>query len=151
MAIWIDGDACPREVKDIVFRAGIKQQHQINFIANSYHRLPSSPWIKTYQVNKEPDAADLHIIEHIAPGDLLITSDIPLASEALKNGAKVISPRGDKFSEENIASKLATRDLMEELRQSGEVRSGPPAFSPQDKKKFADLFSAYMSTRKPKQ
>ena len=109
MAIWIDGDACPREVKDIVFRAGIKQQHQINFIANSYHRLPSSPWIKTYQVNKDPDAADLHIIEHIAPGDLLITSDIPLASEALKNGANSI--QDDDNNIDSLKEKLQQAHL----------------------------------------
>ena len=148
MAIWIDGDACPREVKDIVFRGGVKHHLQINYIANSYHRVPQSKWIKTYQVEKELDAADLHIIAHIEAGDLLITSDIPLASEALKKGALVTSPRGDRFSDENIASKLATRNLMEELRQSGEVRSGPSSFTAKDKKKFADLFSAYLSKKK---
>ena len=116
MIIWIDGDSCPKEIKEIVYKTAIRKNLKLNYIANSYHRIPQNQLFSLVIVDRSPDSADQHIIDNLDTGDIVITSDIPLAYEAVLKKASVISPRGEGFTESNIREKLATRDLMQELR-----------------------------------
>lgn len=138
MIIWIDGDACPNEIKDIVYRASIKKQIKLNYIANSYQRIPKNSLFSLVIVERSPDAADQYILDNLKQGDIVITADIPLASEALKKGAPAINPKGIAYTESNIREKLAMRNLMEELRSAGTISGGPKPLDNKDKTNFAN-------------
>ena len=146
MEIWIDGDACPREVKTIVFKASQRTKTKVNYIANSLHRnLPVSPLVQVLVVSGLFDAADSHILDNLSDKDLVITGDIPLAYEAIKRHAVVITPRGELLTTESIGEKIALRNLREELRQGGLIRGGPQAFNEKDKKNFAQIFDKILT------
>lgn len=132
MKIWIDADACPNVVKEILFRASQRTKTSLTLVANQYIPKPKSPLITAIQVKQGFDEADNYIVEHLDPNDIVITADIPLASDAIDKGAVVINPRGELYTEENIKQRLSTRDLMEELRSCGEVSGGPSAYSQKD-------------------
>ena len=130
MHIWVDADACPVVIKDILFRAAQRWQVPVTLVANQPLSTPPSPLIRAVQVPRGFDVADAHIVERAAPGDLVITADIPLAAEVLEKGAMALNPRGERYSPETIRERLAVRDMMEELRASGVDTGGPRSFSP---------------------
>ena len=138
MKIWVDADACPVVIRDILCRAAVKRQIETTFVANQAVRLPPSPWLKSLQVPKGFDVADDEIASRAAEGDLVITADIPLASEVLAKGSFVITPRGEQYTRNNIKQRLQMRDFMETMRSSGEHTGGPPPLNQADRKHFAD-------------
>ncbi len=145
MHIWVDADACPAVIKDILYRAAQRWQLPLTLVANQMLRTPPSPWIRAVQVPRGFDVADAHIAQHAAAGDLVITGDIPLAADVLAKGAMAINPRGERYSPETIRERLAMRDMMEELRASGVDTGGPAAFSQADRKAFANQLDALLA------
>ena len=138
MQILVDADACPVVIRDILYRAAQKRGIKLTLFANQSFQIPASPLISLYQVAKGPDMADHEIAARIVAGDLVITADIPLASEVLEKGALVITPRGERYTENNIRQRLQMRDFMETMRSSGQHTSGPSALSLADRKHFSD-------------
>ncbi len=137
MKIWVDADACPKTVKDLVFRASARLGLPVCLVANRPLALPDSPLITMTQVPTGSDVADAHIVRHVAPGDLVITADIPLAAQVVARGAMALDPRGEAYTVETVGERLAVRDLMEELRWAGVATGGPAAYSPADRQRFA--------------
>lgn len=138
--IWIDADACPKMVKEIVFKAAFKKNLVVILVANSYIDAPKSPLIKCVQVDKGADVADFYIVEHANKKDLIITADIPLADLIVKKGALAINPRGELYTEQNIRERLSLRDFMHNLRSSGIETGGPAPLGQKDKQAFANAF-----------
>jgi uncharacterized protein YaiI (UPF0178 family) len=138
MHIWVDADACPGVIKEILFRASARTGIHMTLVANRPVRVPPAPQIKLLHVGAGFDAADDEIVKRMAPGDLVITGDIPLAAEVIKKGGHPISPRGELYSGDNINARLAMRDLMDTLRSSGMDTGGPASFSHSDRKAFAN-------------
>ena len=136
--IWVDADACPNVIKEILFRAADRQRRKVTLVANHPLKRPPSPWIEFLQVPKGFDVADTTIEERCAPGDLVVTQDIPLADAVITLGATALSPRGVLFTRENIRERLNMRDFMETMRASGIEMSQPPVLSNQDRQKFAN-------------
>ena len=138
MKIWVDADACPVAIKEILFRAADRIKIELTLVANHAMRIPDSSYIKSLQVMSGFDVADNEIVKRMVPGDLVVTSDIPLAAEVIEKGGRALSPRGELYSTENIRARLNMRDFMETLRSSGVNTGGPPALSQNDRKAFAD-------------
>ena len=145
MNIWVDADACPAVIKDILYRAAERLKIQMTLVANKALRTPPSPYIKTLQVPRGIDVADSHIVKEVAPGDLVITADIPLASDVIAKGARALNPRGELYSPENIQERLALRNYLDELRGTGERTGGPAALDNTDRKRFADQLDKLLS------
>ncbi|CUJ61939.1 YaiI/YqxD family protein [Achromobacter kerstersii] len=145
MHIWVDADACPGVIKDILFRASQRWQVPLTLVANQMLFTPPSPLIRAVQVPRGFDVADAHIVERAEPGDLVITGDIPLAAEVLEKGAMALNARGERYSPETIRERLAVRDMMEELRASGVDTGGPPSFSQADRKAFANQLDSLLA------
>jgi uncharacterized protein YaiI (UPF0178 family) len=143
--IWVDADACPAVIKDILYRAAERLKIQMTLVANKALRTPPSPYIKTLQVPRGIDVADSHIVKEVAPGDLVITADIPLASDVIAKGARALNPRGELYSPENIQERLALRNYLDELRGTGERTGGPAALDNTDRKRFADQLDKLLS------
>lgn len=140
MNIWVDADACPKPVKEILYRAANRLGGTgiaVTLIANQQLTVPRSPHIRAVQVPKGFDVADNEIVRRLAAGDLVITSDIPLAAEAIAKGAKVLTPRGEPYDKHSIAAALTVRNFMDTLRSSGVETGGPSAFSASDQHEFA--------------
>lgn len=153
MKIWIDADAAPRDVKDIVFRAALRLQIPTVMVANQRLSLPANnPHVSAVWVQGGPDVADRHIAEHAAPGDVAITADIPLAAILVEKGLVVIDPRGEQYSEENVSERLSVRDFMDSLRGSGVETGGAKPYGAREKQAFAAaldrLVSAAIKTAK---
>lgn len=138
MNIWIDADACPSPIKEILYRVANRKAIYTTLIANQRLTIPFSPYIKTLQVEKGFDIADNKIIELVKTNDLVITSDIPLASDVLNKGAFVLTPRGEKYTLDTIKERLTMRDFMETMRASGIQSKGPTMFTNKDREKFAN-------------
>jgi uncharacterized protein YaiI (UPF0178 family) len=147
MKIWVDADACPVVIKDILFRAAERTKIQTTLIANHAMRIPPSQYISLYQVTKGFDVADDEIVKRLESGDLVISSDIPLAAEAIEKGATVLSPRGELYTAANIKARLTMRDFMDTLRSSGVDTGGPPAMNQNDRKTFADQLDKLLNQR----
>jgi len=145
MSIWVDADACPKPIKEILFRAAIRTQTELTLVANQMLTVPKSPWIRSVQVPKGFDVADNEIVNRLAAGDLVITADIPLASEVIAKGAKVITPRGETYDTGSIAAALTMRNFMDTLRSSGVETGGPAAFSASDQREFAQRLDRYLT------
>ena len=145
VAVWIDGDACPRAIKDVVFRAAIRREVQTTLIANHAMQVPRSPFIQRRQVAAGFDEADNAILEAIVAGDIVITADVPFADEAIARGATAINPRGIEYTAENIKDHRARRDLREELRSFGEVSGGPPPFGKNEVQQFSNVFDRLLT------
>ena len=145
MRIWVDGDACPAVVKDILFRAAERTRVPLTLVANKLLRVPPSPYIKAVQVPHGFDVADDHIVQQIAAGDLVITADIPLASQVIERGAHALNPRGEFYSVENIRERLAMRNFLDEMRSAGLATSGPAAFSHSDRQAFANQLDRFLA------
>ena len=138
MRIWVDADACPGGIRDILFRAADRLRIALTLVANKPLRTPPSPWIRAIQVPAGFDAADERIAGEVMAGDLVITADIPLAAAVIDRGGLVLDPRGERLTGENIGERLALRGFMDELRSSGVQTGGPAPFSARDQKAFAD-------------
>jgi uncharacterized protein YaiI (UPF0178 family) len=136
--IWVDADACPQVIKDIVFRAAERAQVVTTLVANRALRTPRSPYIRTLRVARGFDGADQRIVEQVQPGDLVVTADIPLAAAVIGRGAVALDPRGDFYSEDNVQERLAVRNLMQGLRAGGELVGGPAPLGPADRHRFAN-------------
>lgn len=137
MKIWVDADACPVVIKEILFRAAIRAEITTTLVANQFLRTPASAFIKTMQVASGFDVADNHIVVEMEAGDLIITADIPLAAQVVEKGGIALNPRGELYTDANIKERLAMRNLMEELRSNGVDISGPNAFNQGDRQAFA--------------
>jgi uncharacterized protein YaiI (UPF0178 family) len=145
MKIWVDADACPGAVKDIVITAAVKRKVEAVFVANKKLTIPESPYLSFQLVNAGPDEADFLIANQSEPGDLVITQDIPLAHSLVMEGVSAISPRGVVFSEDNVGERLSVRDLMTELRDTGTMTGGPKPFSDKEKRAFASAFDSQLT------
>jgi uncharacterized protein YaiI (UPF0178 family) len=143
--IWIDADACPRAVKEVVFRASLRLKLQVTLVANSYMAMPKSSLITFIKVEKGADIADMHIVENVGTSDLVITADIPLAALVVEKGATAINPRGEQYTEENVRERLSMRDFMQNLRDSGVETGGPAPFGPKDKERFANSINRILT------
>ena len=137
MTIWVDADACPGVIKDILFRAAERTGVATVLVANQLLRVPPSPYIRALQVPAGFDVADNHIAQQAQPGDIVVTADIPLASQVVAKGALALNPRGELYSDATIREALALRNFMTELRDSGVQTGGPAAFSQRDRANFA--------------
>ena len=146
MKIWVDADACPVVAREILFRAAARTGVQLTLVANQPMNAPRSDNISTLQVPRGFDVADDEIVKRLEAGDLVITSDIPLAAEALAKGGHVLSPRGEQFTKENIGAKLNMRDFMDTMRSSGvEMGGGPSAYGQRDKQEFANNLDRFLT------
>ncbi len=143
--IWIDGDACPKAIKEIVFKASTRLTIKVVFVANSYQLIPHRELIELVVVGKGFDAADQYIIDQVEVQDLVITADIPLAAEVLEKKAIALNPRGEIYSAGNIKSILSMRNFMKDLRDAGTITGGPAAFGPKDVSSFADSLNKLLS------
>lgn len=138
MKIWVDADACPVVIKEILYRAAKRTEIVTTFVANKVFRLPRSPFLKFLKVDSGFDKADNEIVKRVNTGDLVITGDIPLASEVIEKGCTALNPRGTLYSRDNIKSRLYMRDFMATLRSSGIETGGPSPMSQKDRQKFAN-------------
>ncbi|MDQ3265441.1 MAG: YaiI/YqxD family protein [Myxococcota bacterium] len=145
MKIWVDADACPGPVKEIILRAAERLAVPAVFVANKAISLPRSELFSTVQVGKGLDVADAYVSAQAVRGDLAVTQDIPLASALVKKGVVVMDVRGQPFTEENIDERLSVRNFMQELREGGVMTGGPAGFGPQDKQRFAATFDRELS------
>lgn len=147
MRIWIDADACPKPVKEIVFRASMRTKTPVVLVANKAIAIPLTGYISIIQVSAGFDMADARILEEMKKGDLLITADVPLADSFLEKGGLAINPRGELYTPDNIKDRLATRDLMADLRDSGLVLGGPKSFGTKEAHAFANSLDALLTAR----
>lgn len=153
MQIWIDADACPRPVKELIFRTSDRLELAVCLVANCPLSAPPSPRIRVVQVRTGSDVADSYIVQHVSAGDLVVTADIPLAALVVARGATALDPRGEVHTADTIGERLAVRDLLEELRWAGVATGGPAAYSAADRQRFAQSLDRLLSRRQapPKQ
>lgn len=147
MRLWIDADACPRPVRDLICRAAERKQLAAVFVSNGALTVPRSPLLSTVRVKPGLDVADQHIAANAEKGDLAITADIPLAAELVRKGVRVIDPRGETLDEDNVSERLAVRDLMKELRDAGTVTGGPSSFGAREAQAFANALDRALNQR----
>ncbi|HEY5645637.1 MAG TPA: YaiI/YqxD family protein [Pseudomonadales bacterium] len=145
LTIWVDADACPRAVKDVLFRAADRRAVRLVLVANQFLRKPPSPHVSVVQVTAGFDVADQTIVERMQPGDLVITADIPLADEVITGGGTALSPRGMLYTRENIKDHLSRRDMLDELRGTGVITGGPPALDKRDVQSFANALDRFLT------
>jgi uncharacterized protein len=145
--IWVDADACPGVIKEILYRAAERMQIPMTLVANQPLRTPRSPFIRTLQVLGGFDVADNEIAKRIEAGDLVITADIPLASDVIARGAHALDPRGELYTPDNIRERLQMRNFMDGLRASGVETGGPRTFDHADRKRFADQLDRFLGAR----
>jgi uncharacterized protein YaiI (UPF0178 family) len=146
MKMWVDADACPVVVKEILYRAADRTGVQLTLVANQALSTPPSPNINSIQVERGFDVADDEIVKRLAAGDLVITSDIPLAAEVIEKGGHALSPRGEMHTTENIGARLNMRDFLDTMRSSGvDTSGGPAAFSQRDKQEFANNLDRFLA------
>ncbi|WP_024890417.1 YaiI/YqxD family protein [Luteimonas huabeiensis] len=143
--IWVDADACPGAVKDILFRAAERARVAVVLVANQWLRTPPSRYVRALQVQGGYDAADDAIVERVRAGDLVVTQDIPLAARVLERGADAIDPRGGRYSTDDIAERLSMRGFMEELRGAGVQTGGPAALHARDRQAFAGQLDRWLA------
>lgn len=145
MHIWVDADACPKAIKEILFKAAQRTQFPLTLVANQSLAVPKDSHINAVQVSSGFDVADNYIVQHTHPGDLVITADIPLAAEIVEKKAIAINPRGEPYTAENIRQRLTMRNFMEEMRSTGQVSGGPPPFDNKDKQAFANTLDRLLA------
>ena len=147
MVIWIDGDACPNQIKEILFKAAIRTKTKLILVANHFVKLPPSLFITRQIVEQGFDVADNSIVEQLQKQDLVITADIPLANDVLEKGGIALNPRGELYTPENIKHILAMRNFNESLRETGILNSGPPKLSTQNNQKFSNQLDKILQKR----
>ena len=145
--IWVDGDACPGVIKDILFRAAERARVQVTLVANQWLRVPTSRYIRALQVQGGFDVADDAIVERASAGDLVVTQDIPLAARVLEKDAIALNPRGERYTRDTIAERLSMRNFMEELRGAGIQTGGPATLHARDRQAFAGELDRWLQQR----
>ena len=145
MHIWVDADACPAVIKEILFRAAERMELPLTLVANKTLRVPPSRFIRSLQVARGLDVADDEIARRLAPGDLVVTADIPLAAIVIERGGHAINPRGEFYTPDNIRDRLALRDFLDAQRGAGEQTGGPAPFDLTDRKRFADELDRFLA------
>lgn len=148
MQIWVDGDACPAVIKDILFRAADRTATPLTLVANKLLRVPPSANIRSIQVARGFDVADDHIADEMNPGDLVITADIPLAAQVIDRGGVALNPRGTLYTAENVKEHLAMRNFMEQMRSEGMEAGGPAAFNNADRQAFANQLDRWLANQR---
>lgn len=144
MQIWVDADACPVVIKEILYRVAARLELPVTLVANQGLRVPPSRFVRTVQVPSGADVADQEIVRLLNPGDLVVTGDIPLAADVLTKGGYALNPRGEFYTKDNIAQQLSMRAFMEELRSGGVDTGGPAAFSQSDRQSFANSLDRHL-------
>lgn len=144
MKIWVDADACPVVIRDVLYRASQRTGVEVTLVANQFIRTPASPKVNMLQVQQGFDVADNEIVKRCQSGDLVITSDIPLADEVITKGAQALNSRGEMYSKENIKARLNMRDFMDTMRSSGVQMGGPPPLSQSDRQQFANHLDKWL-------
>jgi uncharacterized protein YaiI (UPF0178 family) len=147
MQIWIDADACPKAIKEILYRAAERVHVPLILVANKSLRPPPSKYIKTIVVPAGFDGADNRIVQHLQPGDLVITADIPLAAQVIANGGHALNPRGEFYTEETIQERLSMRNFMSELRETGVEVGGPSSLNQSDRQAFANQLDRFLTSQ----
>ncbi len=148
MKLWIDADAAPRDVKEIVFRAARRLRIETILVANQRLSTPlDHPFVAAVRVEGGPDVADRYIADQAEPGDVAVTADIPLAANLVEKGVTVLDPRGEEYTEENVGERLAVRDFMDGLRGAGVETSGPRPYGPKDRQAFAAALDRVLTRR----
>ena len=145
MNIWVDGDACPNVVKEILFRAAVKRQVPTTLVANQAVRVPPSPFIEFVQVPAGFDVADNYIVQNMSANDIVITGDIPLAAEVIDHRGHALNPRGQLYHKDNIQQRLDVRNMLEQARDSGQASGGPPAYGSKEKQAFANALDRLLT------
>jgi uncharacterized protein YaiI (UPF0178 family) len=143
--LWIDADACPKAIKETVFKASARLNLPVVLVANSYQTIPHSDLVRLIIVGRGDDVADQYIVDHVEAGELVITADIPLAAKIVEKNAVAINPRGEIYTEENIGEILSMRNFMKELRDGGSITGGPSAFNARDVQEFANSLNKLLS------
>lgn len=143
--IWVDADACPGVIRDILFRAAERARIQVTFVANQWFRTPPSKYLRAVQVQGGFDVADDAIVERVRSGDLVVTQDIPLAARVLELGAAALHPRGERYTADTIRERLSIRDFMDELRGAGVQTGGPPVMHARDRQAFASQLDRWLA------
>jgi uncharacterized protein YaiI (UPF0178 family) len=146
--IWVDADACPGEIKELLFRAAERRMIKVTLVANQPMRVPRSRFIDSLLVPSGMNVADRQIVERIASGDLVVTADIPLAAEVVAKGGLALNPRGTLYTEKNVGELLASRNLIDELRGAGLITGGPSNFSAKDRQAFANQLDRWLTKSK---
>lgn len=151
MQIWVDADACPREIKELLYRAAERRKVKVTLVANQVTRTPRSKYIESRSVPTGKNVADRRIVELMSPGDLVVTADVPLAAEVVAKGGQALDPRGELYTEDNIGGRLAVRNLLDNLRGDDLIAGGPPGFSPRNRQDFANQLDRWLtkSSREP--
>lgn len=145
MHIWVDADACPKVIKEILYRVAEKRKIPVTLVANKPLWTPASPYIKTVLVGSGADVADQEIVKQMQPGELAITADIPLAADVIAKGGHALNPRGEIYTEDNIRERLAVRNFMDDLRSNGVETGGPPALNQKDRQAFANRLDQFLA------
>ncbi len=145
MRIWVDADACPGVIKELLFRAAVRRQVRVTLVANMSLVTPPSKWIDSVCVPSGMNVADRRIVEWVTPGDLVITADIPLAADVVAKGGQALDPRGILYTNDNVGARLASRNLLDELRGGGAITGGPPNFSAKDRQAFANQLDRWLT------
>lgn len=143
--LWVDADACPKLIREIVFKTSFRLKIPLVLVANSYLTIPHTDLIRLVIVEKGDDVADQYIIDHVEALDLVVTADIPLAAKVVEKNAIAINPRGEIYNEENIGEILSMRNFMKDLRDGGSITGGPSSFGPRDVQEFANSFNKLLS------
>jgi uncharacterized protein YaiI (UPF0178 family) len=146
--IWVDADACPNVIKDILFRAAERTGVAVTLVANQSLQIPRIPSLRAIQVSAGFDVADGEIVKRVAAGDLVVTADIPLAAEVIAKGGEALNPRGERYSPDTIRGVLAMRDFMDTMRSSGNVGGGPPPLTQANRNAFAGQLDSWLAKRK---
>ncbi|MEI7267515.1 YaiI/YqxD family protein [Pectobacterium versatile] len=148
MQIWVDADACPNVIKEVLFRAADRTQTQVTLVANQTMKVPPSRFIRTLRVSAGFDVADNEIVQRVEAGDLVITADIPLASEVIEKGGIALNPRGERYTPDTIRERLNMRDFMDTMRASGIQTGGPSALNQRDRQQFANELDKWLQQSK---
>ncbi len=148
MQIWVDADACPGEIKELLYRAAERREIKVTLVANQQMRTPSSDFIDSVLVPAGMNVADRRIVELVEPGDLVITADIPLAADVVAKGGQALDPRGELYTDANVGERLAVRNLLDELRGGGQITGGPANFSAKDRQAFANQLDRWLTATK---
>jgi uncharacterized protein YaiI (UPF0178 family) len=145
MQVWVDADACPGEIKELLFRAAKRRKVKVTLVANQRIRTPVSEFVDSIVVEQGLNVADQRIVELVEPGDLVVTADIPLAADVVAKGGQALNPRGELYTDNNIGERLAVRNMLDDLRGVGEITGGPPNFNAKDKQAFANQFDRWLT------
>ncbi|MDA1051828.1 MAG: YaiI/YqxD family protein [Planctomycetota bacterium] len=145
MQVWVDADACPGEIKELLYRAAKRRKVKVTLVANQQMYTPKSEFIDNIVVQSGMNEADRRIVELVEPGDLVVTADIPLAADVVAKGGQALNPRGELYTDNNVGERLVVRNMLDELRGGGQITGGPPNFNAKDKQAFANQLDRWLT------